>query len=321
MRKRLHLDENIWNFVLLAILTAVTACGRKLAVPPSSPEQIAPAPDVLLITANLDCDGLATSLRTAEEAGSIKRLFEDRYHLQVQTMHEPRQQALLDAISRPRRAPFFVYFGGHGILSPNDLYRGQSALCVSGRPLLVSKIISSLPKDAAFVFLLLNACYSAHVDIRIERPPVAVLSAHSSKLKIKSNGETVLGALLPTMLSTEADTNGDGFISDFEMLRCIERKAESTYPGKSFKPAPRLRTQANSELPALRVGQGDVVFRPEYHYARAVEIDERPPLTFVNVVGHLNPNLPANGPHKAWSHARVNGLSLCRKHRAVFHRF
>jgi hypothetical protein len=258
--------------------------------------------DAIVLTASADCSGTETPLRAAEEGETLKRMLERDFGLKVKSYHEPSHELLLDVIARPRRTPLLVYFGGHGVLLPDDPYRGQSAICSSGQPLLVEHVVHALPKDAPFVFLLLNACFSAHVDVRIEQPPLAVLSAHSGRLDTTAMNDTVLGQLLPAAFSSAADANHDATISDVELFRWIERAAQPAYPGDPFQPHPKLRAQTDAALPVLRLDRKRIEFASAKTRAPPrVSVDRRPPHTFVRVEGFIAPDGKLHDFERTWS--------------------
>ncbi len=178
----------------------------------------------------------------------------------------------LELFAEPTSRPLVALYSGHGKCSayePGHRNRcalsARSELCFEDEDLAVDELLARIPAQVEYAALVLNACFSANVDVRRSAAPASVLSA-SPSFVTANDGRTVLGPWLEGALRGSGDANADGQVDDRELLEYLWQQAEG---GRRSEPRlegslmPKLRRQAWASLPLFATGARAKPWLPE----------------------------------------------------------
>jgi len=151
-------------------------------------------------------------------------------------------------------------YAGHGYEEA-----GHTWLCTSP-PRTARDLVNHVPAKNRLLAIL-NACYSAYVDLRGIAGDAAVISASDGPVSPEAGfGEAVETALrdLPN-----TDRNCDGIVTDWEIFQRITGILNSRLPTTRNEARPHLSSQSHTPIPIARVsatrpecgGQSEVVGR------------------------------------------------------------
>lgn len=171
---------------------------------------------------------------------------------------DARRRAVLDELERPRREPLIVLFAGHGALreprAKTSAWVSQCSetgpRCVSmactGTPLSFDDMVHAVSPSVPWALFLLDACTSAHVDVRLARTRVSVASispfAVDGDLSLLTRGIAALD-------DAKLDGDCDGSVTDIEFFRALDLDLPEGGERGAFLANPKLRRQVPGPLP------------------------------------------------------------------------
>jgi hypothetical protein len=211
-----------------------------------------------LVEGAYDCKSAHEDRRIQARIERDRDILKEKTHGEIELINTQKQ--LREMISTTDRRPIVIFYSGHGICEPTSSSdyascsaSGKSKLCLKDGPIEVDLLVSLLDSPISYAVLILNSCFSAHLDVRKANIPLSVLSASTRRISTEGTGLPLSSFLSQDLQS--ADGNGDGWIDDYELLQFYYRiqneSANSTL--KQGDVAPRLRRQAFSALPVFRV--------------------------------------------------------------------
>lgn len=272
---------------LLALACVVLACGKtgpaRWPDPAACPaergrSEVAPrswqSAEVLLIAAGRPCsdeddlhEGIRRDMATVES--HLRALGFDT----ITRLDDPDAATLLKWLARPITRPLLVLHAGHGFVhkspaapaprSPSGVQVTPicsemgpgctSTLCVSKQFLDVDALVASVATSRQFAVLIVDACSSAHVDVRRATTAVSVLSATPISLTTNVSGRTFIAETLSKLQLTEADTDCDGSLTDVELYHWLDRELPRS---TGTSPQPKLRRQTDTPWFTLLRSEG-----------------------------------------------------------------
>ena len=223
--------------------------------------------EVRLATSSYDCLGNATNIAaglTAETDALASALAAQGVHV-ARPLRNPTSGELALMLGAEADGPLLWMYSGHGDLvkpgtrtlltkvekdSPRRV--ADSALCLQDGPWPIARLVERLPRSTPFALLIVNACFSADVDIRQAPVDMALISLSTQKSKQDVDGRTPLGQAMRTLVLADLDLDCDGGLSDLEWFAHLQK--ESTRHGYGA-PMLKLRRQTHS-LPKLVATRG-----------------------------------------------------------------
>jgi hypothetical protein len=176
------------------------------------------------------------------------------------SISDPASAELSAALAAEARGPVLWMYTGHGELvhpgtsellteaekqSPTRI--GDSVLCLRDGPLPIANLVRALPSSASFVMMIVNACFSADVDVRSASTDMSLLSLSPQMSKATDNGRTPLGEAMRRISLAALDRDCDNALSDLELFAYLQE--ETTRHGYGA-PILKLRRQTHV-LPRL----------------------------------------------------------------------
>jgi hypothetical protein len=258
---------------------------------------------VRLVSSGYDCRHQATIARAAlaaEGQAVATALAAQGTHVTTRLV-DPTSDELLKGVAVEAHGPLLWMYSGHGDLvhpgtrtlladeekqSPTRL--ADSVLCLADGPLPIERVVLALPPSAPFALMIVNACFSADVDIRSARTEMALVSL-STQMAKTDPASSPLGQAMRQASLANLDRDCDGWLSDGELFAYLQDQAPARGYGapilklrrQTHEPTPHLfaTTGCHPELPIEREGAG-LLFEPYQHHG----------LWRVRVTGYLSPD-------------------------------
>jgi hypothetical protein len=162
-----------------------------------------------------------------------------------------RRSSIEKALGAHDPRPLILLYVGHATIG--DAPERLSELCLANGPVAVDALLKKTYDGIGYLFLLIDACRSANVDVSFMTVPTAVLSASPDLVETTQRGGTALGGSLVQAFAC-ADTDGDGCIDDRELLESL--LIQVGQPVLGVTPVPLLRRQARHPLPVAVARSG-----------------------------------------------------------------
>jgi hypothetical protein len=229
--------------VSLLLLAACASAGDRRSAARSAGAP--PGPRYLLVEAPWGCEGGGPDLTAAIES-ERRRITES---MRVAPLRADRRGEIEEALGARDSRPLVLVYLGHATNASSPPGRPpRTRLCLRDGPVAVDDLLKRVSGETPYVFLLLDACWTADVDVRASPAPAAVLSASPDEVETTLRGETALAGLLAPALAC-ADADRDGWIDDRELLDALVSQVGQ--PVLGVTPIPRLRRQARRALPVF----------------------------------------------------------------------
>lgn len=180
----------------------------------------------------------------------------------VTVVTNPSRTEILDAVHSLGPRPGLVAYSGHGAVldaaghvQERCAERGgpcHSALCLADNDkLTLDEVVAEVAATTELAVLLIDACSSAHVDLRLARAPLSVISASPFSTSLAESGRTPLSDAF-ARLATDLDLDCDARLADWELFNGLNRLIALENDGSAM---PKLRRQIRGEAaPLLRGG-------------------------------------------------------------------
>lgn len=235
------------NRIAMGVVVSAISCAscRFPSSPRPQPIATGPAPRVVVATAWRQCGSDAgepdAGLKGAidSELPAILSALRTATGAQPWVLPGAKTCELQATLETKAPVPLVLVFIGHGILR-SETEGGGSRLCLDDGPADVDKMLAFLHPSTPHAVLILDACFSADVDVRESPVPVSVISASIGTVEGWKSGKTALGGHLAQALE-RADGNRDEVVTDRELL---QRLLELIGPPVQGRPRPVLRRQS-----------------------------------------------------------------------------
>lgn len=249
---------------VLAAAFGATACAHKTT--PALPSAAPPVESVVIFASGAPCTNESGIEADALSAASVmKSAFERLGFASVEVVPHAEHARILAEVARPSERPRIFAFAGHAALAKGSFVDADpqrsalTAACVeSGEPcssvlcfedgvVALDRLISAPPAANPFSLFIVDACTSAHVDVRAARGNVAVISASPVAVALPLGGGTLLSDGF-TRLPPSVDLDCDGAVEDWELFVALT----STVEQSGYRAAlPKLRRQVRGRVPFL----------------------------------------------------------------------
>lgn len=275
--------KNYRNAMIAGAL-GFAAClpGREAQWPPPAPcpaadvvsTRSAVPTDVLIISGGTSCHESQKDLRAplASATSAVTKRLVDIGFAGVHRINEPSAAELLEKLREPRRQPLLLVLTAHGLLhrspsSPVPREPGSistvsecpeigapcvSALCIERKLVDVDALVAAIAPERPFALLVVDACSSAHVDVRRARTRVSVLSAATTEQAMGVNGSGFLTEALARFDPGAADRDCDGAVTDVEWFDWLRNEVPRTRRLGVAPIDPKLRRQDDAAEIVLR---------------------------------------------------------------------
>jgi hypothetical protein len=240
-------------------------CSTPRSLPEPSPRPNAKL-EVRLVSSGYDCGRKLTlaSAPLAVESRAIAATLAAQGVSVKSRLTDPAAADLIAAFAAEAHHQVLWMYSGHGdLVHPGTLTplsdaekqsptrMGDSVLCLKDGPLPIERLVRALPRSAPFVVMIVNACFSADVDVRGAPTDMALVSL-STQMAKTDVGRTPLGEAMRLVSLAALDRDCDGALSDLELFAYLQD--ETTRRGYGA-PILKLRRQTHL-LPTLAATTG-----------------------------------------------------------------
>ena len=147
---------------------------------------------------------------------------------------------------RPEGGALLAIYAGHATRT-STVGRTVTSLCLRPQPVPAQALIDKARVGP--VVIVLGACESAYVDVS-QSAAVSVISASPNLVRV--DPPDFLRLVTEALSRDDLDRNCDGLVTDRELFEYVTDAVKRSDPMGQNRPIPKLRRQADYELPILR---------------------------------------------------------------------
>jgi len=161
---------------------------------------------------------------------------------------------LTASLARPQTGSLLAIYAGHARERPGTdapptvgAQKSFTSLCLAPQEVPAQDVLAKIGMGPAV--LVLGACQSAYIDVS-GQSAVAVISA--SPRAIGADPPAFLDLVAEALGKEDLDVNCDGLVTDLELFTYVTNAVRRRDPQGLQRPIPKLRRQADIQLPILR---------------------------------------------------------------------